>query len=252
MTQLSLVAGYGAKNPPYADRLARVLDSIRLSALGPYFQPYAVEQIHGTIVGMERAADQAGFANANLLARRGAPVAMKFDRIVTTLRRHLPMNVRFGGFAPNEAPFLSSGRTPHERAFQIQWATRRCTLIGWPHRAGDFTTQRPLLALRDDLERHCGLGHKYPEDNDFFMVLGLMELPERVTPEEVSAVQRAASVLEMQLREHLAENPFDLVIELPDIRIVAYDDVTLPPASTRAYALSDLDPLSGWIESLYA
>jgi hypothetical protein len=219
--------------------------------LEPYFHPYALEQIHGTLVGMERATGQAGFVNANLLARTGDAIEMNFSRLTTTLAPHLPLAIRFGGFAADALPFLSAGHSPYTRTFSLQWLTGRCTLIGWPHRDGDFATRRVLNAIRDDLERACGLAHKYPEDNDFFLVLGRLLLPESLAGDELTELHGAAAVVEAKVRALLSSHPVDLVLGLDDLRIVAYEDVTLCPGSTASHELRNKDLTDAAIRRLY-
>jgi len=251
MKQLSLVACYGPKFPEFAELLQRCIELVRQSPLDPYFHPYALEQIHGTLVGMERATGHAGFVNANLLARTGDAIEMNFSGLTTTLAAHLPLAIRFGGFAADARPFLSAGHSPYSRAFSLQWSTGCCTLIGWPHRDGDFTTRRVLNAIRDDLERACGLAHKYPEDNDFFLVLGRLQLPESLAGAELTRLQGAGAVVEAHVRAMLSSRPVDLVLGLDDLRIVAYEDVTLCPGSTASHELRTADLNEEAIRRLY-
>lgn len=250
MKQLSLVASYGVKSPAYAALLSRCLEAIRQSPLRPFFRAYRLEQIHGTLVGMEYLDEDGALINANLLARTGQRTAMRFAPLLATLDRHLPISIRFGGFACGAAPFLSSGRTPYDRSFQIQWPSRRCTLIGWPHRGGDFVGHRALRVLRDELEFACGIAHKYPDDNDFFMVLGTLELPEQLTGVESAKLEQAGATLEARIRDMLSAEPFEGVIGLSDVRIVAYEDVTLCPDSTTAFELGPDTVTAEWADRI--
>ncbi|RYU60556.1 hypothetical protein EWI61_07345 [Methylolobus aquaticus] len=250
MKQLSLVACYGVKTTPLAGLLLRCRESIQQSPLRPFFRPYALEQIHGTVVGMECLDAEGALINANLLARTGQRTAMRFDPLLATLDRHLPLSIRFGGFAAGATPFLSAGRTPYERTFQVQWSSRRCTLIGWPHRGGDFVSHRALHALRDELERVCGIAHKYPDDNDFFMVLGTLELPENLAWAASDELEHTAAMLETQIRDLLSAEPFELVISRSDVRIVAYEDVTLCPDSTTAFELRPDTVTEEWFQQI--
>lgn len=252
MTQVSLVAFYGAKPKAFRDLLCRCIDAVRASPLQPYFQPYALEQIHATIVGMERAPGAAEFINANLLASTGRRVAMDFGPLPSNLQRYLPLSIRFGGFGAGDSRFRSAGRSPHERSFQVQWPTQRCTLIGWPHQNGNFTTWRLLNALRDQLAVECGLGHKYREDNDLFLVLGQLSSLDGVAPAALDHLQEAVTHVEERIRRMLAERPVNVVIDTADLSIVAYDDPTLPPASTAAFRLTEPRLDAAWIKNLYA
>ena len=247
MKQVTLVAGYGTKCRGFAGLLERCCAKVGGSSLHACFRPYDLEQIHGTLVGMERAPDDRELINANLLTRTGRRVPMDFSRLMEVLRRHLPMRIRFGGFGFGERPFLSAGLTPYERSFQVQWSTSRCTLIGWPHEGGDFTGRRIVNDLRDELAKVCGLGHKYHGDNDFFVVLGLM-----VAPAGRDGVhEAAASKLEEELRAFLSAHPFDLELTLRDLSIMVYDDVTLPLKSTTRYPVAELALNSDWVRGLY-
>jgi len=250
MKQLSLVACYGAKSAAYTALLSRCLESIRKSPLQPFFRPYALEQIHATVVGMEYLDDDGALINANLLARTGERTVMRVDRLLPTLERHLPLSIRFGGFARGAAPFLSSGRTPYERSFQLQWSSRRATLIGWPHCGGGVVGNGALRALRDELEEICGMAHKYREDNDFFMVLGVLERPETPTRAASAELEQVDALLEAQLRDMLAAEPFELVIGLSDVRIVAYEDVALCPDSTTVFELDSANVTAEWADRI--
>jgi hypothetical protein len=251
MKQLSLVACYGTKSAAFGGLLADCIDLIRQSALSPLFRPYAIEQMHMTIVGMERVPELAGLVNANIHSRRGDCIPMNFNALQATLMGHLPLTVRFGGFGSNDVSILSAGRPLFERSFQVQWPTRRCTLIGWPHRHSDFSG-RGLNRLRDALESECGLGHKYPDDNDVFLVLGSLAPPETAPASEMRKLRLAAARAEARIRARLASQPVDLELTLDDLRIVAYEDARLPFETTASVSLAEAAALGAeWIGQLY-
>lgn len=129
----TLVAFYGEKPEP----LAALIDAVQKHAhrlLGNNFAPYAMEQVHATIVGLEGARSATGeLVNANYLSLRGEWRAMDLPRCLDHLQRTplLPFTVRFGGFQNDAAyPFTSRGEHPFARSFTTQGA--RAVLMGWP------------------------------------------------------------------------------------------------------------------------
>jgi hypothetical protein len=227
MKQLSLVAFYGAKEPLLAGLLDHCRSTVAESSLGEVFQPYGAKQIHATITGMESLPGERRF-NRNLWRKRGVEAPMDFSKLTKVLSNRLPMSIR-------------QGRMPYERTFQVHQASGKVTLVGWPHVGGDFEPRR-LERLRQDLAETCNIEHKYDGDNDLYLVLGTVES---------SAVAGGTPPVETTLRDYLRRHPLDIGLELAEVLIVRYEEETLDPASTVAYAVSGPGLTPGFLETLY-
>ncbi len=227
MNNLTLVAGYGAK-PRAFEELVRDLQARLVRMLGAGFVPYSVGQVHGTIIGLEGLREPEGVINANFLHLRQERRVMDLARAVAVLDESaLPLRIRVGGFgASTSFEFTSRGQHPYERSFSLRGGI--ATVIGWP------AVNDGRVRTLDDLRRRfaeANVLHKYHAsdadvDDDFYFVLG------RVDTEEVEAL----TDVEAAMREQLATRP-PIILELGSehIRIVAYEDPTLPLESSRAF-----------------
>ena len=232
MVNLTLVAGYGAK-PRAFDELVRDLQARLAKMLGAGFAPYSVAQVHGTIIGLEGRREAEGVVNANFLHLRGERRVMDLARAVAVLNESaLPLRIAIGGFgASTDFGFRSRGRHPYERSFSLQGGI--ATVIGWPAQSD------VRVRVLDDLRRRfaeANVLHKYHAtdfdvDDDFYFVLG------RVDARAVDA--SALGNTEAAMREQLAASE-PIIVELgpQDLAVVAYEDPTLAPKSSRAFPLS--------------
>jgi hypothetical protein len=229
--QLTLVSHYGPKPAAFA-RLIGDLHA-RLSALSS-FRPYAVEQVHATLVALEgqRAGD--GVRNLNFRRSRGEDRVMDLAGLISYLRsEELPaIDVAIGGFAADRSyPFASQGVHPHVRSFSIQG--QRVVAMGWPW--GGASAPGALHALRRRFQRF-GILHKWHArlddvDDDFFFVLGRLTAP---------VSEERARAIEADCRAALAERPpCVLRIDASTLTFVRYDDPDLPPERCTTLALHD-------------
>jgi hypothetical protein len=229
---LTLVAFYGPKPDPLAD-LVRTLQAALRSLLGPAFSAYAIEQVHGTVVGLEGWRVGPDVLNAKLSRARGRPCPMDLAGLLRYLgvTPRLPLRIRVGGFQQAKGyPFTSRGLHPWVRSFALRGPV--AVAMGWPAK-GDWYP----MSL-DQLRRECteyGVLHKYHEeptdiDNDFFFVLGRVER-DAIPREKADAAENA-------LREMLSKlGPLDIEMGTRDLSVVAYLDTQLPMASSRRYPL---------------
>jgi hypothetical protein len=133
--QATLVAFYGPKRSPLAEFLSACQDRLRRSVrqLGPEleFRPYALAQIHATILGLERSG-RVGLHNRNLQELSGRPQAMRLPQLFEFILKsdHLPLQVQLGGFEDRDYPFQSRGGRPYHRSFSVQGRT--AVVVGWP------------------------------------------------------------------------------------------------------------------------
>jgi hypothetical protein len=249
MTQLALVAFYGEK-PPGLARLIADCQAQLARALGAAFLPYAVEQIHATLVGMEQTAGAPG-ENANFAQHRQQRRRMDFAGLLDFVRTTvtLPMTVQIGGFADRVYGFTSRGRTPYARSFTQQ--SDKAVLMGWPvDLASKGRTIYPTQL--DELRRAVqsfNILHKYhaaPEevDNDFYFRIGLLEMS------KVSAARLQTAAAD--LRHYLSiRQPLLLPLGREQLSIVAYEDERLPPSTTRRWSLDDPTLSATMLSGLY-
>ncbi len=229
---LTLVAFYGSKPDPLV-QLVDTLQTALRSELGPAFSPYAIEQVHATILGLEgwRVGEEA--FNAHMVEVTPASAAMDLRCLLRFMQALPPFQIRIGGFtAESRIPFTSCGMHPHTRSFALNGSS--AVMIGWPV-TGD-TYPMTLDSLRRDCRQYNVL-HKYYQkegdvDNDLFLVLG------RVDRKLVSD-EKSEFVQEM-LRQLLAgRKSLDLPIHPDDLSVVAYTEAQLPPGSSVRYSIPD-------------
>jgi len=251
MKQLTLVSLYGQKEKSLAMLIQECTEIIQQSVLRQVFRPYSPNQIHGTIIGMEKLIGYSKHFNANLEAISGNKIEMDFAKLLPTLSQHLPMTIRFGGFSSEFSDFNSLGGLPYQRSFQVQWPSNRITIIGWPHAKGDFTTTRQLNGLRDSISATCNISHKYRDDNDLFMVLGEITSLERFSESEIEKLHPAASSVEREVRDYLASQELDVVIDLDSVSVAQYEDAKLSLDSTTPFQVSNQELDADFISNLF-
>jgi len=230
--QLTFVSHYGPKPVPFADKI-RLLQSVITEQLGNRFKPYTVEQVHGTIIGLEGARFETRIRNDNFLRFRGAEQFIDFHGLLDFLRTRpeADWEVRVGGYdLACDHGFTSARQHPFLRSFSIQGEI--AVAMGWPHCSGSCV---PSL---DELRRafqQFGALHKWHQcesdvDNDFFFVLG------RVAPDTESAERDAVQQI---VREHLAAAPFQLLVTRATLSFIAYLDPQLPPETSQTFRVND-------------
>jgi hypothetical protein len=229
---LTLVAFYGPKPDPLF-QLVDLLQTNLYSELGLAFSAYALDQVHATMIGLEGWREGAEVFNANAVQASADPFAMDLAGLFLFLQEMPPLHIRIGGFASsNVYPFTSRGFHPNTRSFVLNGPL--AVIMGWPVAGESY----PLTL--DTLRRECmryNVLHKYHRigddvDNDFFLVLGRVEL-ERVSEEKAKFVQQ-------NLRRLLSERgPLDLLVQAEDLSVVAYVDTQLPAASSERYSLAE-------------
>lgn len=227
---LTLVCHYGVKPAPLAELLGQLVELLR-ERWGNAFEPYALSQMHATLIGLELDLVDGALVNRWFWQHRGeqrTPDAERLAELVDTTPC-LPFRARFGGFfADARYPFSSRGQHPHQRMFQVQGD--QVVLLGWPERAGTFP--RTLAELRHAFEAVHVL-HKYHADplsladNDLFLVLGHLDRI-RVTPTGAQAV-------EFEAREFLANQPTWVDVDRNALTLVSYSDPRLPEGSVRCW-----------------
>ena len=236
LMQFTLVAFYGPKPQPFSNLLRSCQDKLA-KLLRSSFHPYDIEQIHGTLVGLEGFRERELIINQNFAEHRGQRLNMDLDAILQLLRSShlLPMKIHIGGFKPyKDYGFTSRGQHPYVRTFTIQ--DRAAVVMGWPV----FTKHdpAPLDRLRQSFQA-VNVLHKFHKrsenvDNDFFFVIGRVD---RSPQENEFDIQEAEHVI----REHLAGlQPFQVHLDLAQLFVVGYLDTQLPVSTSCWFKVDDL------------
>lgn len=200
------------------------------------FVPYALEQVHATILGLEGAKTKSGIISKWFLEKRGQSRYLELDKLLNHFRWHanLPVVVRFCAFFSGaDYGFISQQQHPFQRSFQIR-EDRSAILMGWPSR-GDLWPQS-LDQLRLGAQKF-NLLHKYHHpldavDNDCYLRVGrFTELPSSDIRYEI----------ERQIRNRLAAMPpvYEM-IDHTNLVLVRYQEPTLRLDQTQSWSLDDL------------
>ncbi len=242
----TLVAYYGEK-PPALSGLLSVLQTELINLLGDAYNACEIEQIHGTIVGLEGCRSRSGIQNANLCGAGDKNSCMELEGLFDFLLKTplLPMQVRFGGYSKDmEYPFKSRGYQPYIRTFGLH--DQSAVLIGWPAESDIFP-----MSL-DSLRRECikyHVMHKYHAqpadvDNDLFMVIGQID--------HGMANRELLDAAQSRLRSLLSEQrPVDIELGIANLAIVGYRDTRLPPSSCLRYTIEEAMMKIERIKQLY-
>jgi len=219
---ISAVAFYGPKTGRLRELLTGV-QALIAEHVGGDFRPYALDQVHATLIALNGVRAGGTIVNEYLLEHAGERREMDLPRVMDILTRRFatPLRVRIGGFRPGQAvPFTSRGQHLAERSFSVQGEA--FVLVGWPadSLAG---AGRPVDELRREMNA-AGVLHRYHArpadvDNDLHLVVG----------HQASAPAAALARATAAVRDKLAADPADLAIALSDVTIVAADSHTLAP-----------------------
>jgi hypothetical protein len=229
-TRATLAAFYGEKPAALARYFGAIqqLVASRVSA----FEPYALAQIHATLVGLEGhlVLRRDVVLNANYLAARGRMRIVRARRLLDPIRA-MSWQLQLGGYEPAQGyPFTSRGLHPYARAFSIQ--AGKVVLIGWPSATG------AVARLRRQLEP-AGVLHKYhaaldaPDDDDLYFVLGNVSMTQPDALQQLTAAGRAL----------VASQRLEVELRASDLKLITYSDTTLPLATSVAHPLEALDAI---------
>jgi len=206
-----------------------------------------MEQVHGTIIGLEGTLANTGIVNTNFHNAIGESRSIDFQGLFRFLLSTplLPVNIRIGGFLQDsDPPFTSRGQHPYIRSFTLQGS--HAIVIGWP------VKNRTYPMSLDQLRRQCAnynVLHKYHEnenniDNDLFFVLGRIDRD--------SVPEKKAESIQDSMRELLSSRvPLHMLIEQERLSVVAYKDRQLPTSSSAEYSLTQAQESIDEIRNLY-
>ena len=260
-TQVTLVAFYGKKSPEFATFITQYQNAVA-DALGSAFTAYDTDQVHATLVGLER---QSGSRqdNENFAKLRNRCVEMDLNGFLAYVRGcgYFPLKVQIGGFSERDYPFTSRQQRPYERSFSIQGD--KVVVLGWPVRGEPLvmlpTTPEVFIQegrnypstldqLRQAVQRF-GVLHGYHQeltavDNDLFFRIGLIDLK--------SVPVRSLRSVEQRVRKQLSEKrPVILEVTLDTVFLAAYVDTALPVSSTQTWSVVDQTVDGQFVAGLY-
>ena len=224
---ITAVALYGRKTGSLKSLLEAV-HAISREKMRDGFRPYALDQIHGTLIRLDGIADRRSglIVNQHYREFAGAAFPMDHARALKILAGSLtpPVAIRIGGFERSApATFSSRGQHPYERMFSVQGPA--FVLMGWPVTTViNGISQRPLDGLRRSMN-DANILHWYHEswtdiDNDFHLVIG-----HRHRVGDHAAIEAVHAV-----RAYLARHPVQIEVGTDDVAIIAANSPTLAPA----------------------
>lgn len=243
---VSLVAFYEKNHTPlkstaFADLIRlvqqQILEILWETGQKHCFVPYALEQVHATILGCEGAKTADGIISKWFLEKRQQHRYLDLDKLISYFRwqANLPIVVRFCAFFSGaDYGFQSQQQHPFQRSFQIR-DDHTAILMGWPSR-GELWPQS-LDQLRLGAQKF-NLLHKYHHplnavDNDCYLRVGsFTELPSSDIRYEI----------EHQIRTRLAAMPpiYEL-IDHTNLVLVRYQEPTLRLNETQVWSLDELN-----------
>ena len=243
---VTLVAYYGDK-PLLIETLIKGAINELSDALGSEFIPYTLQQVHGTIIGLEGARVDNYIINTNYVEKRNELRSVDLNAALQVLMDEslLPFNITIGGFVDGgQYSFTSRNLAPYFRSFSIQGAY--AVAMGWPYINGEYS--KSIDKLRRAFNQ-ANILHKYhstpdTEDNDFFFVLG------SIVNEDIDQIQLEEA--QVRLRSFLAAHEGVRVpITRDKLRVVAYVDPKLPLETSCSYTLDEAQDKIDEIRSLY-
>lgn len=243
---VTLVAYYGNKPPLIAELISGAINELS-GLLGNNFAPYCLQQVHGTIIGLEGRHAGKRIINTNDSKLRNESRSMDLKAALQILKEKilLPFDVTIGGFIDGGAySFTSRNVVPYMRSFTIQG--HYAVAMGWPYSNGTYSKSMDQLRRAFNA---ANILHKYhcspdAEDNDFFFVLG------NIAKENIDPIQ----LLEAQGRLRAffaAHKPVSVPISRNFLRVVAYVDEKLTPETSCSYTLDEAEGNIDQIQSLY-
>ena len=242
--QYTIAAFYGQKPKKFLSFLDGIRHKIANHPLGHHFKPYANDQVHTTLMGLERLIDgNHQPINLNIYEATGEKHAIRLEGCVDLFEHFLEgVKIRLGGFNPAYDQFLSWKARPYQRSFGIHASTGKVVLNGWPvlERTGSVSFSDCVWQLRKNLHDKHNLRHKYHQyqDNDVFMVIGDLANPHYPDTEDHQVFNQYLKELQDDVRAFLSTSrPHYLKLHMQDIAVIGYKDPRLPLDETQVYPL---------------
>jgi len=254
LKQVTLVAIYGQKLRAFEKYVGRCVNHIVHSPLRRFFKPYHINQMHATIVGMEKLIGFNEPFNANIWRAEGKQKEMDIDLLLNIVKNHHGFKIKFGGFGLDNLEIDSFGISAYFRSFELQWASNKVMIMGWHHDNDGFSKYTDLWTLRKQLSDECNVMHKYQNDSDFFVAIGDLINLDTLTDLELKRLKEAGKQVERDIRKELANDSdlkLDLTIDYNSMYIAQYERETLALESTNVFSIARKDVDNNLISSLY-
>ena len=242
--KLTIVSHYGKKSVELINLISMLQDKLS-ECLGFAFKPYDMEQVHGTIIGLEGVFSVKGIVNKWFKENRDEERYMKSECLLEFIKSDVikEIGIKIGGYHfHKDYGFTSREQHPFMRSFSIQG--KIAVTMGWPIEADKYV--KTLYQLRKNFEQVEVL-HKWHkdgyEDNDFFFVLGRIDR-EYINP---LILERMAS----EIRLILAGIEETVTIGKNTMSIVAYIDPQLPTTTSGVFRFNDESLTPQLINHLY-
>ena len=239
LPNVSAIAFYGEK-PPQLKTLIETLQAYlsNCESVQSRFIPYQLAQVHGTIIGCEGLATDAGIVNKWFWELRNEIRYIDLTGLVDYLQHQVsPITIRLGGYQRDrDYQFLSRQQSLYFRSFQLQPAADGIipVLIGWSGNENRITWD--IDNLRRSLQQFNIL-HKYhgnPQavDNDFYLRLGTIS--GEISPQTQQAIAT-------EVRDFLeTQPPLYLPLQSKNLAVVQYQDLAVDPSTTKIMSIVDL------------
>jgi hypothetical protein len=244
--QATLVAYYGDKTGNLLDMIRACQNKLSELLLAS-FRPYELEQVHGTIIGLEGCRVGDSIRNENFRKFRKEERLMSPEKLLEFLRsdEFTSFKIRVGGYRHHlDYGFLSRSKHPYLRSFSIQGEI--AVAMGWPFDGDSFPDVLDKLRYRfNDLNvLHAWHRKQGDIDNDFYFVLG------RVDRRFLSDVQ--IQRVEEEMRLFLAGiNTLIFPIDKAALSIVGFLDTQLPIQTSCSFRITDQTLNASKFLSLY-
>jgi len=244
LMQATLVSFYG-KKPKELEKFILACQKKMIEIIGTSFLPYELEQVHGTIIGLEGYRFEDKIKNANyetcLSQTRWVDPAVFLEFIRQTSINIT--NIKIGGYHPEFKEFTSRDQLPYRRSFSIQ--NNIVSVMGWSIAAADG--YRLLDEYRRSFNKVNVLHkwHRTPDevDDDFYLVLGRVKQIKENEKEHLVDVMR--HYLSTQLTTYVA-------LERDCLSVVRYIDPQLPVSSSSALSIIDKRLTPSYFLDLYS
>jgi hypothetical protein len=215
----TIVMFYGIKDPSLAS-LVCSLQELAAQALGKQFLPRPLDEVHATLIGLERSES----ATLDQTAEIVAYLDCEFRKSLL---------VQFGGFEDKDYVFSSRGERLYSRSLSV--VGNDLVLIGWPVNPIDSQPDLELDRIRHECQAY-GFRYKYYDspgavDPDCYMTIG--DIGEAVNESDIERLLTQGRLL-------LSEKPSKLNTDTSSIKLAIYEDRRLPSSSTRTVALNRL------------
>jgi hypothetical protein len=243
-TQLTLVSHYGTKSPDLIQFIKMLQNKLSENLLSS-FRPYEIDQVHGTIIGLEVCQENNIFYSEWMKKNKGVIVSIKVNELIALLKSiNIPnIKIKIGGYRVHKTfPFNSRDLHPYFRSFSVQGDI--AVAMGWPiDDSKNYTSA--LFQYRTKFEEFnfCHKWHKNEyQDNDFFFVLG------RIDKNSITRSQLESTSEE--IRTTMAGLNEEILINNESLSLIAYVDPQLPTSTSFQIMLDDIKLSENYIYSL--